>query len=202
MRTWRYIVASTAAVVGMAVINGCDALENATQIDVPITVTMDFTGTGNVAPKTVTDCTDLSTNKDFNDNKSKITGGSVKEAYIRLTNLSGLEFSNPAVNAGNAMFTNVRFDLKFDAVYNDPTVYNLGSFSNVKLSDLVATGPGTGYKIPINNAEIDRAVKLLKVRPKFCIVSTYGSFQNATTGTAPLVQGQMEITFKFEVDAL
>lgn len=202
MRSWRYIVVSAAAVAGMTFVNGCDAIENATQIDVPITVTFDFDGTGNVAPTVNTDCTDLSTNKDFNDNKDKITGGSVKEAYIRLTNVSSLAFSNPAVNAGNATFTNVRFDLKFDEMYNDNTLYNLGSFSNVKLSELIATGDGKGYKIPVNNADIDRTVKLLKLRPKFCIISTYGPFQNNTTGTSTFIQGQLEVTFKFEVDAL
>lgn len=184
------------------ILNGCDAITKAAQIDVPVEITIPITGTGNFVPKTSSDCQDLSTNKDVMDNKDKIDGGTVSEAWILLSTVQDPVFSNPAVNMTNAMFSNVTFYLTFPADFGDTKQYKLGEFSNVKLSDLMMPGTkGKGYSVPVSS-EVNAAISLIKTRLRFCTVSAYGTFQDGTTATAANVVGQIKFTIKFKVNTI
>jgi hypothetical protein len=183
-------------------LNGCDALTKATQIDVPVEITVPIAGTGNFVPKTSSDCQDLSTNKDVMDNKDKIDGGSVSEAWILLSTVQNPVFSNPSVNMTNATFSKVSFYLTFPPEFGDTKQYKLGEFSDVKLSDLMLPGSkGKGYSIPVSS-EVNAAIGLIKTRLRFCTVSTYGTFQDGTTATSTNVLGQVKFTIKFKVNTI
>lgn len=191
--------------VGMALalmLDGCDALTKASQIDVPIEVSVPINGTGNVIPKTTTDCQDLSTNKDFMDNKDKIASGTVSQAYLFLNGPVNPVYSDPSVTTSNAIFSKVSFYLTFPAEYNDPKQYKLGEFTNVKLTDLMAPGTtGKGYSIPVSS-DVNEAINLLRQRPKFCTVSAYGTLQNGATAKADLLTGTLKFTLAFKVNVL
>lgn len=183
-------------------INGCDAITKATQIGVPVEITIPIAGTGNFVPKTSTDCQDLSTNKDVMDNKDKIAGGSVSEAWILLNTVQNPVFSNPSVNMTNATLSKVTFYMTFPPEFGDTKQYKLGEFSNVKLTDLMVPGTnGKGYAIPVSS-EVNEAIGLIKDRLRFCTVSTYGTFQDGTTATSTNVAGQVKFTIKFKINTI
>lgn len=200
MKRLSTIALSLAMLVGLF---GCEEISNLALIDVPITSNINFSSTGNVAPSTSNDCVDLSDNKDFNDNKSRIKSAEVQEAWVRIANLSSPQFSSPGTTLDNAVLSSARYVLTFDPEYGDTKEYLLGTATNVPLKDLVTSAENLkGYKITIDNAAISPAANLISRRPKFCIRSEYGPLVGGGTVTSPAMNGTFALTFKFKVDPL
>ncbi|MCX6139893.1 MAG: hypothetical protein NTX15_03540 [Candidatus Kapabacteria bacterium] len=174
--------------------SGCEEISKAATFSVPITISVSPKSDNPTIPKTDQSCTDMSTNKDFMDNKDKISGGKVKEAFFQITTLT-----NPVFTSGTAAdqtFSTCSFTLTFDPVYGDARVYNLGTFTNVKLSDLLAGR----MAVPVNT-DFEDAIKLIPRRPKFCFNAVYGSF-NTGPASASFIQGKLDVTIDFSVSAL
>lgn len=196
--------AAFAACLGVAIsLLSCDEISKASQIGVPITVSFPIDAEGAVSPKEDLSCTDLSENKDFNDNKDKVVGGSVKQAYVRLENLANPQFSDPGMTLDNAVLQSVRYVLVFDERYGDKREYEIASASNVPVRQLLTTTPTEkGYLLPVSGGAINDAVKLIARRPKFCVRSIYGPLVGGGTISADRITGALDVTFEFKVETL
>lgn len=192
------------ACVGMAMMtSSCDEISKASQIGVPITVSFAIDAEGAISPTEDVSCTDLSENKDFNDNKDKVVGGSVKQAYVRLGMVSNPRFSDPSITLDNAVLQSVRYVLVFDERYGDKREYEIASASNVPLRQLMTTSPTEkGYLLPASSGTINDAVKLIARRPKFCVRSIYGPLVGGGTVAADRIEGSLDVTFEFKVETL
>lgn len=192
----KFIMAGIAAVALLSslAITGCEELAQAATIRVPITLSVSPASDNPAIPTTNTSCYDMTTEKDFMDNKDKIEGGSVKEAFFRVTSLD-----NPTFTSGllaSQVFTTCAFTLTFDAAYGDTRVYNLGTFTNVNLGDLMASR----ISIPVNADFVD-AIKLIPRRPLFCFHAVYGPLQSGPASAVRL-EGKLDVTIDFEVNPL
>jgi hypothetical protein len=165
----------------------CDALEDATTVNVPIEVTFSVNTSGST-PKTLTDCTDLNDYGDYAEYKDKIDGGTVESLTFQAWGYAG----DPPVES--AVMTTIRYTLQFDASYGDPTEYELGTFTNQSVQELI-NGPKT---LPVDNPALNSILNQLKNRPKFCIKQYYGNF---TTGTGNILSFTGELTVKFALKA-
>lgn len=172
---------------------GCDEITNATAIDVPITTTVTLVSNNPTLPTTSEDCVDLSANKDFNDNKDKIKGGTISKIGFQITDLQ-----TPSFDVATAVISNVKLQMVFAPEYGDNTVYEMGEFSNVKISDVITYN----YNVNVNSA-INTVIGLIPSRPKFCFRAVYGSIVGASTAqTASRIEGKLAVTFKFEVPTI
>jgi len=189
------IVATRFAVLIFCIVGllniGCEAINNLTLVDVPITITLNPTVSNSALPHTAPpDCNDLTSNSKFNDNKDKIKSGSITEVTFQVMTYTGTP------TAATAVYDKIEYKLKFDPSYGDATEYELGSFINLSVATLMAGA----QKITVNNANLNTAIAKIKERPKFCIYSTYNL--NGTTGTITSMTSELKITFQFKVDAL
>ncbi|MBK6292206.1 MAG: hypothetical protein IPP80_06930 [Ignavibacteria bacterium] len=189
--TFAFVLAMAVASIGFS---GCEELANATTFTVPITITVRPESNNPSIPKTDQACKDMSTETSFMDNKDKISGGKVKEAFFQIIDLTDPVFASGTIN--DQIFTSCSFTLTFDASYGDVKVYNLGTFTNVKLSDLIAGK----MAVPVS-ADFEEAIKLIPRRPKFCFNAVYGSF-NTGPASAAHIQGKLDVTIDFEASAL
>jgi hypothetical protein len=145
-------------------------------------------------PTSQVDCKDLSADSDFNDNKDRIKSGNVKEAFFQIERLDGPVFSSG--NIIDQAFTNCSFSLIFDPAYGDPKEYNLGTFTNVSLSALMADR----MSIPLS-PDIVTAINLIPSRPKFCFKASYGPL-NTGPATASYIGGKLDVVIDFQASAL
>jgi len=202
MNTRGFFMAVLFTAIGFTM-TSCPEAAKLALIDVPITMKIAINSSGNVLPSTNTDCDDLSENKDFNDNKSKVKSAKLKEAFIRIDNLSSPAFSNPAMSIENAVIRSARYVLTFDPSYGDTREYVLGTIQDVPVLELIASATNQkGLKITLDEASISPALALITRRPKFCIRSEYGPLTDGSTVTSPSLQGELAITFSFQVDPL
>lgn len=170
---------------------GCEAINNLTLVDVPITITLNPSVSNSVLPYTAPpECNDLTSNTKFNDNKAKIKSGSISQLTFQVMTYDGSPTSDKAV------YDKIEYKLKFDPSYGDANEYVLGSFSNVRVDSLMASA----QKITVNNTDLNTAISKIKDRPKFCIYSTYNL--SGTTGTITKMTSELKVTFQFKVDAL
>ncbi|MFN8358860.1 MAG: hypothetical protein U0264_03000 [Candidatus Kapaibacterium sp.] len=168
---------------------GCDKLNSLTEINVPITVTFNPTVTNAVMPHAATpECTDLTSNSKFNDNKDKVKSASISELTFQVMTYEGTPASSVA------KYDNITYKLKFDPSYGDNTEYLLGSFSNVSVATLMSAP----QSISVTDAALNAAVNQIKSRPKFCVYATYTL--NGTTGTIKSMTSEMKLTFQLKVD--
>ena len=186
-----FVLAIAVASIGFS---GCEELANATTFTVPITLTVSPESNNPTIPKTDQSCTDMSTNTSFMDNKDKISGGTVKEAFFQIIDLKDPVFTSGTI--ADQSFTTCSFTLTFDPSYVDVKVYNLGTFTNVKLSDLLAGR----MAVPVST-DFEEAIKLIPRRPKFCFNAVYGTL-NTGPATASHIQGKLDVTINFEAKAL
>jgi len=184
---------ATMAVFAIGLI-GCEEISNAATFDVPITITVRPASDNPTIPNVDTSCTDMSTNQDFMDNKDKIDGGTVKEAFFQITS-----FIDPVFTSGTSatqIFSTCAFTLTFDPVYMDTRVYNLGTFTNVPLGDLLAGR----MAVPVS-ADFEAAINLIPRRPKFCFQAVYGAL-NSGPASASRIEGKLDVTVNFKAKAL
>ncbi len=168
---------------------GCDKLNSLTEINVPITVTFNPAVTNATMPHAATpECTDLTSNSKFNDNKDKVKSASISDLKFQVTTYEG----TPAATV--AKYEKIEYKLKFDPSYGDNTEYLLGSFSDVSVA-LLMSGPQT---INVTDAALNAAVNQIKSRPKFCVYATYTL--NGTTGTITSMTSELKLTFQLKVD--
>jgi hypothetical protein len=168
----------------------CDALEDATTVDVPIEVTFSVNTSG-TAPKTLTDCTDLNDYGDYAEYKDKIDGGTVESVTFQAWSYAG----DPP--AATAVMTTIRYTLQFDASYGDPTEYELATITNQSVQQLL-NGPVT---IPVDNPALNSILSQLKNRPKFCVKQYYGTFTTGS-GMIEIFMGELKVKFALKASAL
>lgn len=173
---------------------GCDAINAAATLKIPITVTVRPTGTDVNLPTTSVDCKDLGADSDFNDNKDRIKSGNVKEAFFQIERLDGPVFASGTI--ADQAFTTCTFALVFDPSYGDPKEYHLGTFTNVSLAALMADK----MSIPLDT-DIVTAINLIPSRPKFCFKATYGAL-NTGPATATFIGSRLEVVLDFQASAL
>jgi hypothetical protein len=175
-------------------ISSCDAITQAATIGVPITIDLYPASINPSIPTEDIDCADMTTIKDYQDNKDKIKRGELKTATFQILELNGPTFETSA-----AVFSSVSFTLEFDATYGDTKVYNLGTFTNVPLADLLA-GPMTVTLSADAQSAID---KIVAGREKFCVKAVYGPF-NAPIGaaSADYLRGKISLTIDFKAEVL
>lgn len=166
---------------------GCEEITNAATVKVPLTVDLYPTSINPTIPQTDVDCVDLSENKDYNDNKDKIKDGDLKSASFQIQELNGAQF-----DPQTAVFSTVTFTLKFDEVYGDTKVYQLGTFNNVAVKTLLEAP----MNIPVTN-DAKAAIELIaRGRAKFCTECNYGPFTSGPGG-ADFLKGHLQLKIDF-----
>lgn len=186
------------AMVCAMFIGGCEAITNAAKLKIPITVSIHPKSDNPVIPFVDEDCADLSTNKDYLDNKDQFEGATVKELKVLIDQLV-----NPVFTSGtlaDQKFTYVRVYLVFDPIYNDPQVYEIGGLTDVSLAGMYGPAGGTALVIP-KSSGADEAVKLILQRPKFCVRVDYGAM-NTGPASATHIEGTVDLTLNFEASAI
>jgi len=186
------------ALTAVLFISSCDAITNAAKLKIPITVTIYPKGDNPVIPMTDEDCADLSTNKDFIDNKDQFEGATVKDLSVLITDLTNPVFASGTVN--DQVFSHVKITLVFDPAYGDPNVYEIGTLTNVSLASVLGPAGGTPLMIP-KSTGADAAVALILQRPKFCVSVDYGPM-NTGAASATFIQAKVDLTINFEASAI
>jgi len=181
------------AILGICIVSllsiGCDKLNSLTEINVPITVTFNPAVTNADMPHTaVPECTDLTTNTKFNDNKDKVKSASISDMTFQVSTYTGTPASSVA------RYDKIEYRLKFDPAYGDNTEYLLGSFADVSVATLMSSP----QKINVTDAALNAAVAQIKSRPKFCVIATYTL--NGTTGKITSMTSELKLTFQLKVD--
>ncbi len=179
---------------GSFLLSGCEEIAQAATLKIPITISLEPESTSPSIPKTDQSCKDLSSEKDLIDNRDKISGGTVKEAYFQITDLMNPRFASGGTD--DQVFTRCSFTLVFDEQYGDTKTYQLGTFVNVRLADLM----NGRMAIPVSS-DFNEAIKLIPRRPKFCINAVYGSF-NTGPATASFIKGKIDVVIDFEASAI
>lgn len=187
----------TVMLVG-TLIGGCEAITNAAKFKVPITVTIHPKSDNPVVPFVDEDCTDLSTNKDFIDNKDKFEEATVKEIKVLISQLVDPEFTSGSI--ADQYFSHIKVYLTFDPIYNDPTVYEIGVLQNISLASILGPIGGTPMIVP-KSSGADAAVSLILHRPKFCVSVDYGAM-NTGPARAKFIQADADLTISFEGSAI
>ena len=179
------------AIVGL-MSYGCDAIANATSVDVPIDVVLHPESVNPDIPTVDIDCADLNSIKDYADNKDMIEGGELQKATFKVTDLIA-----PTFEPATAVLTDMNFHLEFDPVYGDTKSYHIGAFSMLAFND-VMTSP---MDIPLNDDARAAISKILAGQEKFCIKASYGPL---TTGpaSASYLRGELTLTVKFKASVL
>ncbi|NQW30029.1 MAG: hypothetical protein HQ472_05900 [Ignavibacteria bacterium] len=173
---------------------GCDAINAAATFKIPITVTVRPTGVNPTLPTTNISCEDLSTNTDFSDNKDKIKSGNVKEAFFQIERLDDPIFTSGVI--ADQVFTVCTFVMVFDPIYGDMKEYQLGTFTNISMQDLITS------RMPITlNSDIVAAIGLIPSRPKFCFKATYGPLVSGPA-SASFIGGKLDVVLDFTASAL
>jgi len=191
IRIGSIVTIASVAIMGL-VTTACEEISNAATIKVPITVTVHPESINPSIPQTDVDCYDLSTNKDYNDNKDQIEGGELKSAAFQI-----IQLDNPTFDVNTAVFSSVSFTLMFDPAYEDPKVYQLGNFTNISLASLLAGK----VNVPLND-DVKEAINLIaKGRAKWCINAVYGPFVHGP-GSADYLKGELDMTIDFTAKAL
>lgn len=191
MKRWMTISTIAAFVLFGAsalVTTGCEEITDAATINVPMTVDLYPTSINPNVPEVDADCVDLSEDSDYNDNKDKIKGGELKSVTFQITQLD-----QPQFDPQTAVFSTVTFTLKFDEQYNDSKVYNLGTFNNVAVKDVM----NAPMNIPVTN-DAKQAIDLIaRGRAKFCTECSYGPFTSGPGGAAYL-KGHLQLKIDFK----
>lgn len=191
MKRWMTI-STIAAVALMAtsvlMTTGCEEITDAATINVPMTVDLYPTSINPNVPEVDNDCVDLSEDSDYNDNKDKIKGGELKSITFQIT-----ELTQPQFDPQTAVFSTVTFSLKFDESYGDNKVYNLGTFNNVAVKDVM----NAPMNIPVTN-DAKQAIDLIaRGRAKFCTECSYGPFTSGPGGAA-FLKGHLQLKIDFK----
>ncbi len=181
-----------------ALIAGCDALTKAATVKVPITVTVYPKGNNVTIPLVQQDCADLSTNKDYLDNKDRFKDARINKLEGLISQLVNPSFASGSLN--DQVFTFVKVFLVFDPIYMDSKVYEIGTISNLSLASVYGPGGGTPIEIT-KTADADKAAKLILERPRFCFQVQYGPL-NTGPATADFIEAKVDITIDFEASAL
>lgn len=169
---------------------GCDAISNATNIDVNMPIKINIDASPSTLPNSQANVADVSENQTFKDYKDKIKGADITKLTLNLSAYTG----NP--DAANALFSKIEYTLKFDPSYGDDTEYTIGAFENVRASDFINTDKSIG----VNNAQLNSALDKIKDRPKFTVYSKY-TLANGT-GTLTTCKGLLTINFKLTASPL
>lgn len=168
----------------------CDVLNTLTELNVPITITFNPVVSNASMPHTgVPECTDLTMNSKFNDNKDKLKSATISDLSFQVLSYTGIPSST------DARYDVIEYRLKFDPSYGDHTEYLLGSFTNVSVAALMTSA----QSIKVTDSALNVAVAQIKTHPKFCVISKYTL--NGTTGTITSMTSEMKITFQLKVDA-
>ena len=133
IRVGSVFVVLAAIVVGLST-TACEEVTKAASIKVPITISVNPESINPTIPQTDIDCYDLTENKDYNDNADKITEGELKSAAFQI-----IQLDNPSFATSSAVFSTISFELKFHEDYEDPKMYQLGTFNNIALIALYRT---------------------------------------------------------------
>lgn len=177
---------------------GCDAITNAAKIKIPIEVKVYPKSDNPNIPMVDADCADLSTNKDYIDNKDQFEGATVKDVSAIITDLVDPVFASGTAN--DQVFTNITVHLTFDPSYGDPTVYEIANLTNVSLPGVLAPMGGTPLMLP-KSPGADAAIAKILQRPKFCVSVNYGPM-NTGPATAKFIQATIVLTVNFEASAI
>jgi hypothetical protein len=192
MKSFALRIVAIALLVFVSSFSACEQIADATSVDVPINVNLAFNASPATFPSVDNECVDLTSNKDFNDNKDKIDGGELSSIAFQITELSGADF-----NPETAIISNVRFVLRFDPSYGDNTEYEVGTFSNIKIKDLLSQSYNVNVT-PIINTVIGE----IPDRPKFCVYATYGALNGAPISNAASLRCSLSLQFRFKVPTI
>lgn len=197
MSTYIYairIFVLSSIVISSVALNGCDALVDATSIDIPITVSIVGDATNAAIPSTDEACTDLSAEQTFADNIARIKGGTVSDVTLRITDLTNPTFTSGSLSSQT--FSRVALTLRFDPAYGDSRVYTLGEFTNVSLADLMSAPRSL-----VLHSDANAAVSKMTTQPKFCVTMSYGAFTSGPA-QADYIRAVVGMTLKFEARTL
>jgi hypothetical protein len=199
-RSTSFRVAGAAVIVCLlpALIGGCEAITNAAKLKIPIPVAFTLKADNPSIPFNSEDCTDLSTNTDYNNNKDSFEGATVKDITILVTDLTDPIFTSGTI--ADQQFTNVRVTMVFDPSYGDTKVYELGTLSNVSLAAIHGPTGGTAMNVP-KGSDADVAAALILNRPKFCVRVDDGAL-NTGPASAKHIEAKVELTINFEASAI
>jgi len=176
----------------LMVVSGCDALTDATTVDVPIDIKVYPQSINPSIPQVDEDCVDLNSIKDYADNKDMIKGGSLQRITFQVTDLQ-----NPSFDPQTAVMQTLDLTLEFDASYGDPKVYNLGSFTDLAF----ASAYGAPMTVPVTDDAKAVITKILAGREKFCVKASYGPLTSGPA-SATFLKGALIMTVKFEASVL
>lgn len=163
--------------------NGCDAINDALQTDVSMTVPIAINAQPSALPSVQNYVVDVSDNKTFADNKSHLKGADLKKVTVKLDTYTG----NPTKE--NALFSSIAYTLRFDSQYGDNTTYTIGSYTNVRAVDFI----GTEKEITVTNTDLNNALDKLADRPKFTVYATYTLASG--NGNIYTMTGECKLTF-------
>ena len=186
------IIASMIVLAMSISIAGCEALTEAASINVPIDIELYPESISPALPTLDMDCTDLAEIKDYQDNKDLISGGELTGITFQI-----LELTAPDFPPSSSSFTTVTFTLNFDPDYGDSKTYELGTFSDVNIGDLM-TSPMT---IPVTDDARAALEKILEGQEKFCCTASYGPL-NSGAGSADYLMGELILSIDFTASAL
>lgn len=189
-----FFIASVFAVVALMGLTSCDKVLDASSIGVPITVSFTAEAANATVPLVSEACTDLTTKKAFNDNISLISGGSVSDVTMIITELTNPTFTSGTLDS--QIFTSVKFTLSFDPSYGDTRTYTLGEFTNVSLSQLM-----NGKRSLVLHSDANEAIAKMKTQPKFCVTTTYGPLISGPA-RADVIRATIDMTLKFDARVL
>ena len=189
IKNLRYTVLSSILALSIA-LTGCDALVDATNIEVPIAVSIVGDATNATIPSTDASCTDLSNERDFTDNVARIRGGSISDVTLRITDLTNPTFTLGTLSS--QVFSRVTLSLSFDPSYGDTRVYTLGEFTNVSLADLMSAPRSLAL-----HSDATAAIEKMSSQPKFCVTVSYGAFASGPA-QADYIRAVINMNLKFE----
>ena len=170
----------------------CDALNEATEIDVPIDITFWPESESLTIPHDQVDCVNMAEIKDYADNKDAIESAELLSATFMIDDLRF-----PSFDPATAVMTTLNFTLVFDEEYGDTKVYNIGTFTDIPFADVM----GVEKDIPLN-ADANAAIqKILAGQEKFCVTASYGPLDSGAADAGYLLS-KIVLTVKFKASVI
>ncbi len=171
---------------------GCDALSEATEVDVPIDITFWPESESLTIPHEQTDCVNMADIKDYADNKDAIESAELLKATFMIDDLRF-----PSFDPATAVMTKVDFMLTFNEEYGDTRVYQIGTFNDIAIASVL----GTPKDIPLNSDANAAIQKILAGQEKFCVKAVYGPLDTGASDAGYLLT-KIVLTVKFKASVL
>lgn len=182
---WRLLLPmlGMAALLGITALQGCDAGDDYSLIDVPLDVVATIAVADTALPFTQNIDVDISAHSVFKDYGSRMKSASLSNLALQLSSYTG------SPKADSLRFAAVECRLQFDSAYKDATEYLVGSFDTVKVKDLLATT----HTISVSNAQLQALMNNISERPKFRLILRY-LLEKGESGEIKTMQGRLVLS--------